>query len=310
MNNNSRGAQGPGITYFICYKNYRKYLSKLSPEQVGQLHLALYDFAFDGAITQFDELAMQLLYEIMTDQIARDSGRYLTKVENGRKGGRPRKDAETQKPKKTSQTASESHSDENSKTEAKPEITENNQEEDNEYEEDKYKENEEDKENDKGYPVSSPQKEETGYPCEEDDDDEEYNASIPEQSAQVGGRGRLGAPRSARLGVKLDEMTVQREPEPDDSPDEDEDRLWSLLNCSPPDVAEFHDEFERPEMISAERGDDSAEAPRVIADMAGVYSHIDSLIDAVCPDLPEEGIIEGEDMSRLACLAKQRMMER
>ena len=311
MNNNNRGADSSGITYFICYRNYRKYLSKLSPEQVGRLHLALYDFTFDGLVTEFDDLALQLLYEIMTDQIERDCARYMTKVENGKKGGRPRKDADAQKPKKTSQTASTSHSEENSKTESKPEITENNQEEDNEYEDEEYKENEDEQENDKGYPVSSPQKEETGYPEKEDEndeDDEGFNAPAREEPAQVGGRGRLGAPRPVLPHRSIDELAgANMRP---DGIDEDDDRLWSLLNCSPPDDEPYYDEFERPERISSKREDDGDAKPQSISDMAGVFRHIDSLIDEVCPDLPDEGIVEGEDMSRLACLAKQRMMAR
>lgn len=269
MSNKTRDPQSP-LTYFICYKNYRRYLSRLTPEQVGELHLALYDFAFDGAVREFGDLSVQLLYDIMIDQISRDSERYMTKVENGRRGGRPRKNPEpadissvnAEKPKITSETAQTSHFSDPCETEENRIITDNNQDNDEEYEEDQEQEEdqEEDQENDTADSFSLPKKENESASQEEDQNycqDQEYSEPAPIAQGLDNGdgcRNRLGAPSVSRQQGRQEDHAIGRcescgeygkqdDDDPSDDPyyfemcipDDDEDRLNSLLSgdCCP-----------------------------------------------------------------------------
>ena len=271
MSNKTHEQPSP-LTYFICYKNYRKYLSKLTAGQVGELHLALYDFAFDGVVREFGDLSVQLLYDIMIDQISRDSDRYLTKVENGRRGGRPRKNPEpaetsaisAEKPKITSKTALLSHFPDPVKTEENRIITENNQDNEEEYEEDNEQDNDEDNEEDEEeyteHSFSSPTEENecSAQDKEEEQEQEEYAVRAPIAPGLDdgdGSRNRLGAFSGVRQQERLDERAIGREEDCGELPqnedgdedadpyyfelcvpdDDDEDRLNSLLSgdCCP-----------------------------------------------------------------------------
>lgn len=86
---------------FVLYKDFKPILDKLSDEQAGQLLKAIYRYQVDGVIAEMD-LALDLVFTGLAAQFDRDRERYgkicARNRENGRNGGRPRKDSEAEEP--------------------------------------------------------------------------------------------------------------------------------------------------------------------------------------------------------------------
>lgn len=93
---------------FILYFGYRKHLALLSDADRGKLLMALFDYAENGKIPNF-EGALAMAFSFIQDQMDRDASKYAAVCErnriNGLKGGRPPKatksDDNPKKPKKT-----------------------------------------------------------------------------------------------------------------------------------------------------------------------------------------------------------------
>ena len=80
---------------FILYFDNAKQINMLTDEQAGKLIKAIYQFAVTGEETEFDDIALNIVYGFITDNIRRDTEKYqevcMRRAENGKKGGRPPK---------------------------------------------------------------------------------------------------------------------------------------------------------------------------------------------------------------------------
>jgi hypothetical protein len=94
---------------FMMYKEWEELFESLdNTEEAGELIMALFAFAKRGEIAEFKG-ALKMAFIIMTKQLDRDGKKWernrQKNIENGRKGGRPRKvvenSDENEKPKKT-----------------------------------------------------------------------------------------------------------------------------------------------------------------------------------------------------------------
>lgn len=84
---------------FVMFGNYRQYFEMLNAEQSHKLIIMLFDFAETNEIKQCDDININLVYKTITDNMIIGSRRRIASIENGKKGGRPRK-SEKQEPKK------------------------------------------------------------------------------------------------------------------------------------------------------------------------------------------------------------------
>ena len=84
---------------FILYTDMVNVVRLLTPEQRGNLFLAIFDFA-DGKEPVFDDAILKIAFESIKLPLLRDNEKYENKskanAENGKKGGRPRKDTDNQ----------------------------------------------------------------------------------------------------------------------------------------------------------------------------------------------------------------------
>ena len=84
---------------FILYTDMVNVVRLLTPEQRGNLFLAIFDFA-DGKEPTFDDAILKIAFESIKLPLLRDNEKYENKAkanaENGKKGGRPRKDVDCQ----------------------------------------------------------------------------------------------------------------------------------------------------------------------------------------------------------------------
>jgi len=80
---------------FLLYKNWGKSINKLSDEEAGKLIKSIFTYVQGREKTEFDELATEMIFDIIVDSLERDLEKYKKTVkrnqENGKKGGRPRK---------------------------------------------------------------------------------------------------------------------------------------------------------------------------------------------------------------------------
>lgn len=80
---------------FILYYDNLKQIDMLTDEQAGKLFKALYKFSVTGEETEFDDLAVKIMFSFIADNIRRDTTKYdevcKRRSENGKKGGRPPK---------------------------------------------------------------------------------------------------------------------------------------------------------------------------------------------------------------------------
>ena len=80
---------------FILYLDNAKQVNMLTDEQAGKFIKAVYKFAETGEETEFDDIALNIVYSFIADNIKRDTAKYqetcMRRSENGKKGGRPPK---------------------------------------------------------------------------------------------------------------------------------------------------------------------------------------------------------------------------
>lgn len=86
---------------FILYTEYGKHLSLLNMEQRGILFTAIINFQIGEELPEMDGMT-QIAFSFIKSDLERTEENYQKKVEtnreNGKRGGRPKKEAETQKP--------------------------------------------------------------------------------------------------------------------------------------------------------------------------------------------------------------------
>lgn len=80
---------------FLVYHEYREPLSLLTDEQRGKLLMALIDYSESGTVPELDGISM-MAFSFIQKQMDRDSEKYKNRCnssrENGKKGGRPKKE--------------------------------------------------------------------------------------------------------------------------------------------------------------------------------------------------------------------------
>lgn len=77
---------------FVIFQNYKEYFEMLNAEQVKTLMLSLFNFANGEEIIKHNDLALDLVIKTMTDNMIVGSKRRIASIENGKKGGRPKKE--------------------------------------------------------------------------------------------------------------------------------------------------------------------------------------------------------------------------
>ena len=86
---------------FLLYQDYREHLALLSDEELGQLLLALFDYAESKRQPENLSSAAMMAFSFIRAQMDRDEKRYEetceTNQRNGAKGGRPSKAKESEK---------------------------------------------------------------------------------------------------------------------------------------------------------------------------------------------------------------------
>ena len=84
---------------FLIYHEYREPLKLLTDEQRGQLLVALIDYSESGVVPELDGISM-MAFSFIQSQMDRDSKKYENRCssnrENGKKGGRPKKENDTE----------------------------------------------------------------------------------------------------------------------------------------------------------------------------------------------------------------------
>lgn len=91
------------IEYFLCYHSYARKLAKLSDQEVGRLFRALLEYSEHGECPELTGRE-SIAFDFIADDIDRAKEAYEKKCEtnseNGKKGGRPKKGTDSEKPKK------------------------------------------------------------------------------------------------------------------------------------------------------------------------------------------------------------------
>ena len=84
---------------FLIYHEYREPLKLLTDEQRGQLLMALIDYSESGVVSELDGISM-MAFSFIQSQMDRDSKKYENRCssnrENGKKGGRPKKENDSE----------------------------------------------------------------------------------------------------------------------------------------------------------------------------------------------------------------------
>lgn len=85
---------------FLIYHEYREPLKLLTDEQRGRLLMALIDYSESGVVPELDGISM-MAFSFIQSQMDRDSKKYENRCssnrENGKKGGRPKKENDSEK---------------------------------------------------------------------------------------------------------------------------------------------------------------------------------------------------------------------
>lgn len=76
-------AERPGI---IVYFDLLPQLEEYSPEEVGELFLAMLRFGLDGSIPIFEDRGMRIIWRELQSKIERDNAKYQQRVINGAYG--------------------------------------------------------------------------------------------------------------------------------------------------------------------------------------------------------------------------------
>ena len=85
----------------VVFRSMSESLRKLEPLDFMIMILAMFDYAMDDIEPDFDNSTLEALWFAFKPQIDANKRKYEAQVENGKKGGRPRKPKETQEnPKK------------------------------------------------------------------------------------------------------------------------------------------------------------------------------------------------------------------
>ncbi len=81
---------------FIVYFDWLETLEKFSKEQAGEIFFAMFNFGKNGVIPEFDDFAVETAFSFIKRTLERDMEAYekkcIARSENGKKGGRPKKD--------------------------------------------------------------------------------------------------------------------------------------------------------------------------------------------------------------------------
>lgn len=96
----------------LLYYDYQQHFNFLTDEQLGRLIRAMFDYEINRVVPEFDEPVMKMCFSFVKSNLDRDLQKYIDKCsknsENGKKGGRPRKQDEQID--NTSSTANEASS--------------------------------------------------------------------------------------------------------------------------------------------------------------------------------------------------------
>lgn len=80
---------------FVMYTEYKEHLKLLTPEQLGTLIFALFEYAENGTEISTDNPVEKIAFSFIRAQMDRDNEKYLKicerNRENGKGGGRPKK---------------------------------------------------------------------------------------------------------------------------------------------------------------------------------------------------------------------------
>lgn len=98
---------------FLMFHSHEKHFDMLTDEQAGILIKALFRYSVAGENPEIPDKTVQMAFSFLADEIDRDTDRYEAickrNAENGKKGGRPRKNAsgKTEKSRKAKEKENE-----------------------------------------------------------------------------------------------------------------------------------------------------------------------------------------------------------
>ena len=82
----------------LLYYDYQQHFNFLTDEQTGKIIKAMLSYEINGVFPEFDEPIMQMTFSFIKSNLDRDMQKFLEKceknAENGKKGGRPKKQNE------------------------------------------------------------------------------------------------------------------------------------------------------------------------------------------------------------------------
>ena len=96
----------------LLYYDYQQHFNFLTDEQTGKIIKAMLSYEINGVFPEFDEPIMQMTFSFIKSNLDRDRAKFFERCsknsENGRKGGRPKK--QNEQIDNTSSTANEASS--------------------------------------------------------------------------------------------------------------------------------------------------------------------------------------------------------
>lgn len=79
----------------LLYYDYKSHFDFLTDEQLGRIVRSMLEYEIDGVSPEFDEPILKMTFSFIRSNLDRDKQKYLEKceknTENGKQGGRPRK---------------------------------------------------------------------------------------------------------------------------------------------------------------------------------------------------------------------------
>lgn len=86
---------------FIVYFDWAETLKRFSKEQAGEIFFAMFDFGETGEVPEFEDFAVETAFSFIKRTLERDMEAYekkcIARSENGKKGGRPKKEESDKK---------------------------------------------------------------------------------------------------------------------------------------------------------------------------------------------------------------------
>jgi hypothetical protein len=76
---------------FIFYRSFHETILELEPQDQLELYQAITFYGLDETIPTFSKNYLTAIFKSITPNMERASNRYKANVENGKKGGRPKK---------------------------------------------------------------------------------------------------------------------------------------------------------------------------------------------------------------------------